>query len=396
MTVKKTDELELGAEVKEPILNRDGSLLLNKGAIVNYELVSRLKKHDIDFIDKIEVVTSEIEVADMVQGLTIDEEKMQTSINVVKEVFASALSDSEGNIRNAIPEQHLTLVKEVIDDIMTIITTSEDLLYRIKDLFDADDYTYRHSVNVCVLSIMTAKALNYNEDEIRNIALGSLLHDIGKAHVKYGLVQKPTPLTEEEKEEMKMHATYGYELVKDMPTLPYSVKQIIRLHHEKCDGSGYPLKLKGMEIPQYVRIVTVCDMYDAMTANRIYRKPMPIHVALEVLMRDCVYKLDRKVYRAMSSTICIFAIGEGVMLSDGRVGIVSGYRHQCPSRPKVKIFDFSTKTGDFDVVEINLEEENTLFIIDTWDVDSFKAFFNRTPSKELFDPKEVDVGTMIG
>jgi uncharacterized protein (DUF1786 family) len=98
----------------------------------------------------------------------------------------------------------------------------------------------------------------------------------------------------------------------------------------------------------------------------------------------------------MSSTICIFAIGQGVMLSDGRVGIVSGYRHHCPSRPRVKLFDFSMKTGDLDVEEINLEEEHTLFIIDTWDVEGFKAFFNRTPSKELFDPKNVDLGTMIG
>jgi len=396
MTVKKTDELELGAEVKEPILNRDGSLLLNKGAIINYELAARLKKHDIDFIEKIEVASSKLDGADMVQDPTIEEEKMQTSIRVVKDVFESALSEDKSSVRNAIPDHHLEMVKTVIDDIMAIIMNTEDLLYHIQDLVDADDYTYRHSVNVCVLSIMTAKALHYSEAEIRDIALGSLLHDIGKAHVKYGLVQKPSPLTEEEKEEMKQHATYGYELVKNMPSLPYSVKQIIRLHHEKRDGSGYPLKLKEMEIPQYVRIVTVCDMYDAMTANRIYRKTMPVHIALEVLMRDCVYKLDHEVYRAMSSTICIFAIGQGVMLSDGRVGIVSGYRHHCPSRPRVKLFDFSMKTGDLDVEEINLEEEHTLFIIDTWDVEGFKAFFNRTPSKELFDPKNVDLGTMIG
>ena len=391
MTIKKSDTLETGHEVKESIFNKEGSLLLNKGTIINYEIASRLKKHDIFFGETIEVLASEIEPLPVIEDEVVD-----TSIQAVKNVFDSVMKKPVGGIKATIPDAHLNRVNHVIEDLMTILTKSEDLLFTVKNLMVSDDYTYRHSVNVCILSIMTATAMGYDDDEIRDIALGSLLHDIGKANVKYGLVQKPSPLTEEEKDEIKNHSEYGYNLIKDIPELPYSVKQIIRLHHEKLDGSGYPLGLKKMEIPEYVRIVTLCDMFDAMTANRSYRKRMPVHLALEVLMRDAVYKIDSNVYRIMTKTICIFPPGQGILLSDGRVGIVSAYRHDNPTRPKVKLIEFCLKTGQIEVVELNLEENHTLFIIDTWDVEDFSSFFKRIPEKTFFDPKTVDLGTMMG
>lgn len=401
MTVKKTDELVLDAEgkspvLREPILNRDGSLLLKQGTIINYELASRLKKHDINFMDKLEVQTSNQTSDGNYAFDVVSGEDFETSISAVKEVFESVLENEQTGIKGAIPEEYLELVQTIISDIMEKLMSSEDLLYAVSDLLISDDYTYRHSVNVCILSILTAKAMHYSEEEIKDIALGSLLHDIGKVSVKGGLVQKAGDLGRDEQEEMKKHPEYGYQLIKDIPSIPFSVKQIVRYHHEKLDGSGYPKGLRKMEIPEYVRIVTLCDMYDAMTANRIYRRPMPVYTALEVLMRDCVYKLDSDVFRAMTSTVCIFAMGQGVMLSDGRVGVVSGYRHHSPSRPKVKVIDYCIKTGELDMEEINLEEHHTLFIVDTWDVEGFKAFFKRTPPKDVFDDVKVDKNTLIG
>lgn len=391
MADQKKDKLELGHEVEESIFNKDGSLLVNKGTIINYEIASRLKKHDIHFGEHVEDVASQIEPLQ-----AIDEEVVDTSISAVKNVFESVMKKPVGGIKATIPEAHLDRVNTVIDELMDLLTQSEDLLYTVTNLMTTDDYTYRHSVNVCILSIMTASSMGYSDEEVKDIALGSLLHDIGKVNVKYGLVQKPSPLSDAEKDEMKNHSEYGYQLIKDIKELPYSVKQIVRLHHEKLDGSGYPMGLKKMEIPEYVRIVTLCDMFDAMTANRSYRKRMPVHLALEVLMRDAVYKVDPAVYRVMTKTVCIFPPGQGVLLSDGRVGIVSGYRHDSPTRPKVKLIEFCLKTGQIEVAEINLEEHHTLFILDTWDVEDISSFFKRIPQKTFFDPAKVDEGNMMG
>jgi HD-GYP domain-containing protein (c-di-GMP phosphodiesterase class II) len=222
------------------------------------------------------------------------------------------------------------------------------------------------------LSVLTAKALGYNKNDIKNIGLGAFLHDIGKMLVDPDLISKTSSLTEEEKQAVEKHPELGYNLIKNIDSLPYTAKQIVLLHHEKLDGKGYPYGLKGIEIPEFVRIVTLCDMYDAMTTDRVYRKKMPIYIALEILMRDAVYKLDRNIYRHMTENICIFPPGSGVVLSDGRIGIVSFYRATNPSRPHVRVLDLETDITDIKVDNVNLEKKRTLFISDTWDVHEFK------------------------
>lgn len=375
----KAQALGLGYKTAEPIYTRDGHLLLNEGTVVSYEILSKLKKHNINYYQTLTDITN----ANKGDAL-VDDETMTSSVNVVKSVFDEVMSTDDKGVKSSIPEDSIALVTKVIEALMDILYTSEDLLYTVTDLIKSDDYTYRHSVNVTILSILTAKAMHYSEDEIREIALGALLHDIGKALVKNGLIQKKEKLNKDEEEEIKRHPEMGYNLVKDMDILPDSVKNIIQLHHEKLDGSGYPKGITGLAIPKYVRIVTVCDMYDAMTTNRIYRKKMPIYTALEILMKDAVYKIDADVYRNMSSTICIYPTGQGVLLSDGRVGVVSRYRHAAPTRPIVKVIDFDIADKNVDVTEVDLMYEKSIFIIDTWHVDDFANNFKNMIDSESF------------
>lgn len=379
MIDKNLSELALGDKISEPVFTKEGHLLLSKGTIVSYELLSKLKKHNANYFKTLETLS----IANKPKDL-IEEEVMTASIRSVKQVFDQAMLQEHKGVKTSIPDEQIDFVVSVVESLMETLYQSEDLLYTVTNLMDSDNYTYHHSVNVAILSILTAKSMHYSESDIKTIALGALLHDIGKANVTGGLVQKPGELSASEKDEMKKHPEYGYQLIKNIPTLSYAVKQIVRLHHEKLDGSGYPLGLTGMEIPNYVRLITVCDMYDAMTADRIYRKKMPIHTALEILMKDCVFKIDADVYRQMTSTICIFPTGQGVLLSDGRVGIVSFYRHQSPTRPKVKIVDFDVKTGSIDVEEVDLQNQCTLFIIDTWNAQDFASEFKNALDKNSF------------
>lgn len=111
---------------------------------------------------------------------------------------------------------------------------------------------------------------------------------------------------------------------------------------------------------------------------------MPIHTALELLMKDAVYKIDADIYRKMSSTICIYPLGQGVLLSDGRVGVISHYRHDNPTRPTVKVIDFDLDKRNVDVNEINLQKERTLFIVDTWHLDDLKSNYQNIVDKDSF------------
>lgn len=380
MTGDKRQELALGYKTAEPIYSRDGHLLLSEGTVISYEILSKLKKHNINYYQTLMELQEETKGEDL-----IDEATMTSSVNVVKSVFEEVMAKDDKGVKPTIPDDYIQLVTKVIEEIMDILYGSEDLLYTVTELIKSDDYTYRHSVNVTILSILTAKKLGYTELEIKEIALGALLHDIGKALVKDGLIQKEARLSPDEEAEIKRHPELGYKLVKDMDSLPESVKQIILLHHEKLDGSGYPRGITGLSIPKYVRLVTVCDMYDAMTTNRQYRKKMPIYTALEILMKDAVYKIDADIYRKMSSTICIYPHGQGVLLSDGRIGVISYYRHQNPTRPIVKVIDYNLSDRHVDVQDIDLLRQRTLFIIDTWHLDDFKSGYQNLIDKDTFN-----------
>ena len=258
---------------------------------------------------------------------------------------------------------------EVANQLIQVLEKNPDLLFAVVDLIEADAYTHRHNVNVAVLSILTAKALHYKIEHLKDIALGALLHDIGKAKVETSVLQKPMDLTVEEKRHVMEHPLLGHHLVENCNALPYLSKQIILLHHEKLDGTGYPLGLKSIEIPEYVQIVTVCDMYDAMTTNRIYRQKMPAYQVIDILLAESVYKLNPRILSTMLKSVWLFPPGSGVVLSDGRIGVVSYYKPINPTRPRVRILNFE---GDFiptNIQEVNLEEAATIFIEDVWDVD---------------------------
>lgn len=379
MVDQRLDGIELGHVAAEDIFSSDGKLLVKEGTAISHKLITKLKKHRVNYRDFLKEISNAYKEADL-----IPPEEMATSLNAVQTVFENVMSTQRTHSESAIPEDTIELVKKVVDDLMATLSSSEELLYRVSEVMAVDDYTYRHSVNVTVLSILTAKAMGYVEGEIKQIALGALLHDIGKALIPEDVLKKKERLTEKEALIMKDHPSLGYNLVKDLDFLPNSVKDIVHMHHEKMDGSGYPQGLSGLDIPRHVRLVTVCDMYDAMTTTRSYRKKMPLHTALEILMKDSVYKIDPEAYRQMTSSICLFPMGMGVILSDGRVGIVSKYRHTNPTRPVVQIVDFDIHQGEVSVQTIDLAQCKTLFIVDSWDVNGFNHEFKNLLEDEPF------------
>lgn len=370
MKYNQTQDEIIGRRITSPVYSANGHLLLARGTVVNYNILSKLEQYAIDPDSLFETLSDGITP----KGI-ISNEQMEKSVSAVKTVFENVLHHDPNGVSSAIPYDHMELVENVVQSLIEALENAEDLLYTVAEMAEITFYTYKHSVNVAILSILTARAMNYSKEDIRNIALGAFLHDIGKMCNDQSIINKAGQLTQSERKEIEKHPQLGYNLVKAIQPLPFTAKNIILMHHEKLDGSGYPLGLKGIEIPEYVRIVTVCDMYDAMTADRVYRGKMPIYTALEILMTDAVFKLDRKVYRYMTENICIYPPGSGVILSDGRVGIVSFYRASNPSRPHVRVIDIENDIIDMKVIDINLEKVQTLFVIDTWDVTEFRKTF---------------------
>jgi response regulator RpfG family c-di-GMP phosphodiesterase len=163
-----------------------------------------------------------------------------------------------------------------------------------------DSPTAGHSRRVFLYSIEIAKAMGGLENQMRNIAMGAWLHDIGKLAIPDAILLKPGPLTDEERENMQRHAQIGYDLVKGIPFLA-DAAEIIFAHHERCDGSGYPRGLKTEETPVGARIFAVADTFDAMTSDRPYRRALPLKTSREAIERGAGKQYDSQVARIFLS-----------------------------------------------------------------------------------------------
>ncbi len=184
----------------------------------------------------------------------------------------------------------------VLDEIKKEINESEtELVTSIKTLISVinakDRYTYGHTERVVMFSRMMAESLKLEERERKNLVYGAYMHDIGKINISVDVLNKKMPLTKEEWESLKEHPEHGVEIIRNVEALKDAIP-LIRHHHEKYDGTGYPLGLKGEEIPYLVRILTIIDSFDAMTSNRPYNIPKTYEEAFEELRRCSGIQFD--------------------------------------------------------------------------------------------------------
>lgn len=189
-------------------------------------------------------------------------------------------------------------------------------------LKNISEYTAIHCINVCVLALAFGRHLGLPVRELRSIGLGSLLHDVGKAKTPAEILDKPGALTDEEFEIIKRHPEDGYRMVSEAGHVSSQALDIIRLHHERINGGGYPLGLSGDQISRYVRIVSIVDVYDAMTTNRSYQDAKSPDMALKVLYEGRGRSFDDELVTQFIRCIGIFPVGSLVELDTGAIGLV--------------------------------------------------------------------------
>lgn len=170
----------------------------------------------------------------------------------------------------------------VIDEISNKI----DKVESIHQLRILDDYTLSHAINVSSICAALAMKLDFSENDIKELTLGALLHDIGKTKVPPEILQKPTKLEPNEFEIMKQHTTYGYDIVKNQLKMPERVALVALEHQEKYNGSGYPKGLKGKEISLFAQVTGIADVYDSLISQRVYKQPMTSSDAIKIMISE--------------------------------------------------------------------------------------------------------------
>lgn len=231
-----------------------------------------------------------------------------------------------------------TAVSTLADDLITSLDNNSDALSCLTRIRTKDAYLLEHSVNVGILLGIFARALQLERSVVHDLVTGGLLHDVGKIIVPETVLNKPGKLDAEEWEEMKRHVNYGERILDATAGLSDVTRSICAQHHERMDGTGYPRGLSGAKISLYGRMSAVVDVYDAITADRVYHKGMSPHEALKKLIEWSVFHLDKELVYQFIRCISIYPVGTVVELDNGHAGVVIEANPGNPLEPVVRVF----------------------------------------------------------
>lgn len=334
--------------------------LIMKGTVVNQRVLDKLVNTNIEkiLIDR-PGAEDEVLEEDIVVGNSQDtsEKHYDAKKAKFKENYREKVSDIKGVFKSVLDGEEIDLekVSQVSDDIFKSVDDIYVAIESISELKDFDEYTYIHSINVSLYSMLLAKWLELDKEDIKELVKAAVLHDLGKAKIQDGIINKPGELTDEEFLEMKNHPQYGYDLCKGMEDISDRIKDTVLSHHEKIDGSGYPNGLKGEEISLFAKIVAVCDVYDAITSKRAYKDKITPFETFDEMIEHGYGKLDTEIMLTFLQNISNLYVGIKVKLNTGEIGEIIFIPSDKLSQPLVKVgekfIDFATDHS-YKVVEI--------------------------------------------
>jgi HD-GYP domain-containing protein (c-di-GMP phosphodiesterase class II) len=249
------------------------------------------------------------------------------SIAVLKKAFADAAGG------RALP---VFDIRSSLEQLLSYSSEYNILTFMPKRKTD-EDSLFHSSVMSAMTAYLLAQWNGFSRKDWMQIALAGLLHDIGNAKIDRSLLQKSSSLTEAEREEIRQHPVLGYQLVKNIASLNEGVKLAVLQHHERMDGSGYPLGVNGSKIHPYARLVAIADVFHAMTLRKTYRDALSPYLVLEQIQQDAFGKLDASYVRTFIDKVTSFHIGTVVRLSDNRIGEIVFSDSQQPTRPWVSV-----------------------------------------------------------
>ncbi|MDY6821700.1 MAG: HD-GYP domain-containing protein, partial [Deferribacterota bacterium] len=305
---------------------------LKKNVVVDSELKQNLIKHGIKYVyisDDYSNYIPNIKDLESVSFKTVyDNPKIYLhSVAVVKAVFNEILEKKTVN---------LDAIYKAADKVVETTTKDYRPLVYLTKLHTYSEYLYHHSVNVSIYSTAVGKLMGMNARELRMLTIGGLVHDIGKLFIPSEILNKKGTLTQDEFTVVKKHPLLGAELLKRLK-VDEPILKVVLEHHERNDGSGYPKGLKADKISIFGKIGAVCDVFDAITSDRVYKSAKNPNEAIREMNSEVGKLLDKTVFEYLVTNIGLFPVGTLVLLNTKEVGVVCG-QNKNPSEPILIVF----------------------------------------------------------
>lgn len=352
MAIISTTQAKVGDQLRSDVQTALGSVLMEKGRqlserdlhILQAFLVSTIDVNRPDALDESDESSipeqSEARISPLQKQFLIMEKLLLRTVSMI----GAGLKPPVLELRN---EMKVLLEQMGEYSVVTFVPFERD----------GDNNFIRNGILCAMTSCQLAKWLKLPEKDHLQIAMAGLLHDIGNVKVDQAIFRKPGKLTEAEQEEIRQHTVYGYRILENISGLNQGVWLAALQHHERVDGSGYPMKVKGDKIHAYAKIVAIADMYHAMTSNRYYRKAESPYLVLEELHSESFGKLDPLYVQTFIERTTQLHNGVVVKLNDGRMGEIIFTDRNSPTRPMISV------NGEI----INLAQQRQIFIYEVSD-----------------------------
>lgn len=274
---------------------------------------------------------------------------------------ASVLEDSLSIfITSADPDLTSNELLNQMKEIIVLNRNPFDTFHMLHKVRKYDDVTFIHSLNVAIICNMFGHWLGLSPEDLDILTLAGLLHDVGKMKIPEEIIKKPSSLTEEEFLEIKNHPKRGYQILSKIP-IDERIKKVALMHHERCDGSGYPDGLREDQIEDFAKMVAIADMYDALTSARVYRGPLCPFEVIDIIQKEGEEKFDSHYLNTFLQGITELYLESEVLLSDGRRGTIIENHTDNLSRPIIRVGEESVDLAiesEISIQEIVSEDWN--------------------------------------
>jgi len=329
-------ELKPGMVVASDVYNRQDQLVIPADTVLTEKVISKLSIYNIYFVKiKDEFVLHENKAehsySEKVRKSEVFQEfhkEFDENVNLMQSVLSDFAKE----------EVTVDAVHQVVDEAIQMLNEAHgdvNVFDMIHNMRQNSDLTYAHSINVALICHVIARWIGMNPEQITLAFTCGILHDIGKLRMPPELINKTDKLTKEEFDKLKTHPIEGYNMLKNLP-LDKHIKNAALMHHERSDGSGYPIGMKGDEIDKYARIVAIADVYEAATAPRVYRKGLSPFEVFAMFEDEGLQKYDTQMIMTFMKKVADNYRLNRVRLSNGKEGEIVFINKQALARPTVR------------------------------------------------------------
>lgn len=347
MRRKSLNSIKGNEVLAKDIYGNTDTILMVSGMTLKKEYIERLKQLNVDYVY----------VEDNFPKQAMDQETIEDRIMSNCQETIENIYERYSYCGNVDLKELTSVASKVICEVLK----EPNVLYCIENVRQRHESVYTHSLNVCVLSVLVALKMGLNKTQVEDIAIGSLIHDIGYLYLEIpGVLENQNNFFQKDTALIKKHVVYGYTEVENETWLSKKAKNIILSHHEYYDGSGYPLRLTGDDIDIETKVVTVCNEFDRLIYSTA--KVIKSHEAVEYIITQSGIKFEPEVVKAFSSSVARYPNGTSIITNKGEIGVVIRQNIDFPTRPVIRILQDKNGKVLSEPIEKNLMTELSLFI----------------------------------